>query len=267
MPLFAITVSQLKTGGRFLLREAGYALPSLLDSLTGDFEDRPSTSGPQWRRWVTTASRVTPTSTVEDRAQFKVDLLNVTAGDIDTTWTSGDYAAVKALFDTFLTTLQPLSSPAVTFDGYKAYAMQFNPVGDLTRPFIDLGAPRYQVAISKTGTGAAGQAYQVATSVTLKTGLAKHWGRFYLPNPYSSALNTGAGGYRWTSAYQTSVANATRTLFNGLIDAGFWPVVPVGQSNKAPFHALLGVGTVQVDDIPDVIRRRRPRQAALRITA
>jgi hypothetical protein len=55
----------------------------------------------------------------------------------------------------------------------------------------------------------------------------------------------------------TAIGNATDTLYDGLHTDHFNCCVPCTQLDKQPVRALLGVTQLAVDDIPDVIRRRR----------
>jgi len=43
-----------------------------------------------------------------------------------------------------------------------------------------------------------------------------------------------------------------------------WPFVPSTQADGVLAPAMLGISEVQVDDVPDVVRRRRPRQTSYR---
>jgi hypothetical protein len=57
------------------------------------------------------------------------------------------------------------------------------------------------------------------------------------------------------------------TLYSGLAGSDFQIAVPVTSIDKVDARVLLNVTSVQIDDIPDVIRRRRPKFAALRVVA
>jgi hypothetical protein len=47
------------------------------------------------------------------------------------------------------------------------------------------------------------------------------------------------------------------TRYGALMAAEFFPVVPVTQVDKLASRGLLTVQEIQVDNVPDVIRRRR----------
>jgi energy-coupling factor transporter ATP-binding protein EcfA2 len=59
-------------------------------------------------------------------------------------------------------------------------------------------------------------------------------------------------------------ANQMAELIDDLHQKGFQIVVPTTQVQNVIHYALSTVSQVVVDDIPDVQRRRRPKQAALR---
>lgn len=253
---------------RFLIRTAGEVLPATAAYLIDQLQQEESVADLAWVRWNVRYSRYTPPGTIEDKAQFKIDLLNLTGGSIDTSWTAGDFGAVKTAVDSFLSTMAAFTSSQVTAVEHRAYAMRFN-VSDpgpgpgpksTSRPFADTGPPVYVNTISIPGTGGTGYPYQVAASVTLKTGWPGHWGRIYLPG---AAGGMAAGG-RWVSTYAQALANAAFDLNDDTAAAGFVWCVPVTQVHKQKYHALTGIASIVVDDIPDVQRRRRPRQAALR---
>lgn len=264
MPLLGLSSGSAKLA-KWLIRAAGEAVPLglawLEDGLAADVE-APSTL--EWRRFVVKWTRSTPVGTIEDTAQFKLDLVNVTADELDTSWTAADYAACKTPVQTFLTGMLAKWAPGQTFSELRAYRMTFNPTPDVARPFADSGAPQYVTTLTGTASGTSPNAYQLATTVTFRTAWAKHWGRIYLPSPDPSQISTYG---RIIPAYMTAASSGVKTMFSSLHDAGFYPVVPVGQLDKSPFHALLGVTAVVCDDVPDVQRRRRGRMPAVRTVA
>lgn len=261
MPLLGLSTAGAKLA-RWTIRAAGEVIPAGLAWLADDLvanAEAPSTL--EWRRFTFRWSRSTPATTVEDFAQFKLDLVNVTSDELDTSWTAGDYAAVAAAASTFRGNLSTQMAASQTWYDLRAYRMRFNPVLDVTRPFQDAGPPTYVASTALAGSGTSTMPYQLAPTVTLRTSWAKHWGRAYMPTPATAMLDANG---RLTSTYRSNTATAFKNMLGTLHDAGFYPVIPVGQLNKTPFHALLGVTAVVVDDVPDVIRRRRPKQASAR---
>lgn len=264
MPLLGLSSSAAKLAP-WLIRSSEILIPAglawLHDLLTADVA---APTNLEWRRFVIRWTRDTPVGTVEDFAQFKIDLVNVTADELDVTWTSGDFASVRAAISTFETAILSQVVGSQRFADVKAYRMRFNPVLDVARPFAETGPPVYVSALANAGTATGAMAYQVAPTVTLRTGWARHWGRCYMPCPSNNQLDSYG---RLNSTYRSTVGTAFKTMLGTLHDAGFYPVVPVGQLDKSPFHALLGVQAVVVDDVPDVQRRRRPKQTAVRTVA
>jgi hypothetical protein len=151
---------------------------------------------------------------------------------------------------------------------YRYYRMRFNaedpgPAGMPAikpKPFQLTGPPVNITPSVKAGTNVVQSPYQVAATVTFRTPFPKHWGRIYLPTFSGTLTNFGRIG----PTAQTNIANAAFDLQDDLQAAGFLVVVPMTQMAKQKFHGLLGVTKVVVDDIPDVIRRRRPKMAAIR---
>lgn len=252
---------------KYLLRIAEYAIPASYAYVESLLSNHEPVENPQWIRWVTTFTRTTPTGTSEDKAQFKLDLVNITGGAIDTSWTAGDFAAVQARMVTFKAILQAQMSAGFTFSEYRAYRMAFNPAdpGPGQRSaanglaFADTGPPVYVGTLGGAGTGTAGVPYQVSGTCTLRTAFPRHWGRIYLPTPGVASFDTSG---RLVSGYRTAIANGMRALVNGLADDGFLVAVPMTDLGKQTFHGLLGVSDVVVDDVPDVQRRRRPKMVA-----
>lgn len=253
---------------RFLAREAAFALPAAAAYLEGLLDQHESVADLAWVRAHVRYARTTPAGTSEDFAEFKLDLLNITGGAVDTSWTAGDFAACDTAIQTFLTTQAPRTAPNHTAKEIRYYAMAFNPadpgpgggIGSPPRPFLDTGPPIYVKAVNTVGTNSNWFPYQVSATITLRTAWPRHWGRIYLPG---AALGLDANG-RWTAATTQPTANAMFDLLDDLAAAGFLVVIPTTQASKALVHGLLGVTTAVVDDIPDVVRRRRPKTAAVR---
>jgi hypothetical protein len=255
---------------KWLLKSAEYVVPPAVAYLEGRTSASETVADPRWVRVVHVFQRSTPSGTSEDFAQFKLDLVNITGGAIDNSWTSGDVAAVEAALATFWTTLRPEVQSIATLKERRYYAMGFNPAdpGPGLRTagagaFLNTGPPFNVVTVGTAGTGVGSMPYQVATSCTFKTAWPQHWGRAYVPNPWHSAGLMDTYG-RLVAAHRTVVADAFHDLFDTLATGDFLAAVPVTQIAKQTSHALLGVESVVVDDVPDVIRRRRPKMAAAR---
>lgn len=235
---------------------AGYLLDSLSEGTTEhDAEDV------YWIRCIMRWSRSTPAGTSEDLAQTSLDIMNYTSGDLDPTWTTGDFTTVDAAISTFMSALLPYQQPSHSKHSSRYYGMRFNPAEWPARRFADTGPPLYGTDFTASpGTGSAG-AYQTAATITEKTALPKHWGRLYVPGLSTGALDSNG---RISSTARTGILGAFTALGVTLRAADFYPVVPVTQVNKAMAFGLLSIRMVTVDDVPDVQRRRRPKQTAAR---
>jgi hypothetical protein len=253
---------------RWMVKHSVEVVPPAALYLLSLLDDDGEATDIQWMRWHVIGNRQTPAGTTEDQAQFKLDIVNITGGALDTSWTAGDFSNVDTDITAFMNTIVGLMTGSWTWVKLNAYRMQFNeddpgPGGAPAvppRPFLNTGPPIYSATKALSGSGTDSHPYQVAASATFRTGWPRHWGRIYLPNP---AFIPVTGG-RLPSAFRTTYANALFDLRDDLAGHGFLMTVPVAQAAKAKFHALLGVQEIVVDDIPDVIRRRRPRQVSSR---
>lgn len=205
----------------------------------------------EWRRLQLLWTRITPTGTQEDVAVTTFDLLNTTGGDIDTTWTSGDYTAVETAFITWWTAVKSHVSSGVTFSQFRFYKKRF-PLS------LASGPPDHIGNYNSPGTGSAADTLplQTAMSITEKTPLPRSWGRFYQPGLLAANLDQYG---RWTSGEIDAWADATETLYETLISAELAPIVPVSAA-----QIVVPVQSIQIDDIPDVVRRRRPKTTLIR---
>lgn len=258
MALPAITLP-LASKKKWIWQAAGYALgiwEGLLD------EASPFPTDGQWRRFTMEYTRATPAGTVEDKAQIGFDIVNVSGGGFDSSWTPADHTTVHNALFAFDAAWKPLRSTSVSLSAIKAYPRMFADPMLPAKRFADGGPPTWFSLQNVPGTSAtAPLPYQVACSVTLKTGIPRHWGRVYLPGFTQAAASTLG---RWDTADMQTVEAAAAGLMQTLWDADFPLVVASTQAQSILVGNLLGVHEIQVDDIPDVIRRRRPRQAAVR---
>lgn len=213
----------------------------------------------QWRKLMVKAHITAGTPAAADDAWCSWDLINITGGNVDNSWTTADYAACEARFDTFWTAYKPNFASWATISEYRWYVREFTPIGP-GNPFKDSGPPARVTAKAIAGTATSGAIPQASTTITEKTPWPHHWGRTYLP--FFANQNIANG--RLTTAVVDTLATAAQTLYAGLATDEFFPVVPVTSIKKDPARALVAVTNVQVDDVPDVVRRRRPRNVLYR---
>jgi len=233
---------------------------SLLDQLLEQRDELPSPY--EWRRFVLQYDRSTPTGTTEDLAQIGFDVVNFTDGEIDSTWTTADHTAVHNALFAWDAAWKSLRTSTSSLKAIKAYRRAFADPMTIEKRFQDGGPPTWNSVQAVPGTSAANPLpYQVAMSLTMKTPWPRHWGRVYLPGLTEDAVTTNG---RWDSADIDTLKAASETLFEALWDAQLPVCVASTQVDKVLMGNLLLVRELQIDDIPDIIRRRRPRQPAIR---
>lgn len=213
----------------------------------------------EWRRVQCTFAN-TVSNKPEDRAAVSFDLANITGGDIDASWTPADYTTCETALDAFWNDYRATMCNFWKLDSYRWYRRSFNDYSH-DKPFVDSGPPSRVTTKSLAGTGTNWMPTQVSITLTEKTAMPKHWGRSYLPTP--SQLYITSGGV-FQNSYADQVADSARTLYAALAAAEFPMVVPVTQVDKASARGLLTVSSLQVDNIPDIIRRRRWSSATYR---
>src|SRR4051794_21776195 len=90
---------------RYLVRALDHVIPAGGAYLASALTDGNEQADLAWMRWHCIATRTTPAGTTEDKAQFKLDLLNITSGAVDSTWTAADFTACRTPIETFLNVL------------------------------------------------------------------------------------------------------------------------------------------------------------------
>ena len=176
-----------------------------------------------------------------DPAFCHFDFLNVTGGTPDDTWTTGDFTTMEGHLDTWWATVKTYVPV-----NYKLTEYRWHRVG--TGVPSPNPAERTNILTSPAGGSASGFPPQAACSITFRTGIRKSWGRTYLPVG-AEALGTG---YVFTHTAVDAIAGATDTLVTSAAGDDFALVVMSAAQTSA-----LAVESVSVDDVPDVIRRRR----------
>lgn len=178
-----------------------------------------------------------------DPAEMHFDFLNLTSGSPDDTWTTTDYEDCEdSLLTYFWGNVKSVVSTQLVLDRIDWY--RHGPGVTAPNPVertLDVNVP---------GTSSSQiLPPQVACSLTLRTGVRKSWGRTYLPGLTSAVLDSH-GALATTSV--DGIEAALRTMVAHAVGQDF-PVVVV--SNH--LSAALNVEATEVDDVPDIIRRRR----------
>ena len=174
-------------------------------------------------------------------ALFKID-----AGDPTPSWDSSDYSNAETIIEAWWAAVKSYFPTTVKFEEIRWY--QEGPSIVPPNPVVRT------TSVAVTGSSSnAGLPPQVSSTVTLQTPLRKYWGRFYVPNVAEDVL-TGSGNStgRFNSTFVDLLSDSSHDMFDDLGGIGLIPAVysRAGQS----FMAVTGV---EVDDVPDVQRRRR----------
>jgi hypothetical protein len=123
-------------------------------------------------------------------------------------------------------------------------------------PGADMGDPAMVAPINRPGTGSGlPLPPQVSISVTFRTAQRKRWGRMYLPCPTTSWLTPDG---RLDTAACTAIANAATFLTNRAQTGCALTVF------SRTLWSHFDPETIQVDDVYDIIRRRRFSQPTFR---
>jgi len=226
----------------------------------------------EWRKVVLKFDRVQPSGLSDDSALIAFHIQNWTSGHPDASWTTTDYTQCEAALDEFMTSMQFWYGITHTFKGYWWYRMNFAEdmdVGGVAKPdskrFAFTGPPTRVTPKTQAGTASGvSLPYQCALTITLQTAAPHHWGRVYFPGIATSMLETSADIGRYDDAKIQGIANAAAELVDDLNTNQLFLVIPTTQTNKVLGGKLQTVSGVQVDDIPDIIRRRRARNPAYR---
>lgn len=211
-------------------------------------------SGVGVRRCNLVFSRVPPGAVADDVCVMHFDFINFTGGVPDDTWTSGDYTTMNNHVYDYWTAIKSTMSNKYTLQEFRWYR-----VGTGVVP------PNPPENINPVGTGGGGTGAsslqvlppQVACSLTLKTAQRKQWGRTYIPGLLDTSL---ASSGTFTSTFVNAQANALHTLVTDAQSDDF----AMGVLSKVAGSFFL-VEQIQVDDIADVIRRRRWKTPTLRV--
>jgi hypothetical protein len=204
-----------------------------------------------------------PVSSTERADDFVTtfDIVNITGGNVDSSWTTADTGRLATHLGGLCNAWASRMSSDYTWRELRMYKRSFNGY-DVEEPFVKSGPPFIIYPSPAPGTSAMYQAPQVAFTTTERTAYAGHWGRNYWPHPAGDPVI--AGGFASTTfvdAWATAVHNA----YAALMAEEFYPVVPVTRYTQGkvvvPARGLLTLTEVQVDNLFDVMRSRRPKKA------
>lgn len=184
-----------------------------------------------------------PTGSVEDVATTHMDFLNLTGGEPDDTWVDADFLALEAAMSTWWGQIRGGTHTSCKLSEYRWY--RIGPAVVPPNPPVRIAAGPLTLGVDSSALPP-----QVAMTVTFRPPVRRQWGRIYLPSPGGSKVDGTTG--RILNAWITTVANATDALHGTAAAADFIPVVYSKARGKA-----FGIEQIQVDDLFDVVRRRR----------
>ena len=241
----------------------------VVTDFTGTFELRKL----QWR-----LSRAPTGGTVEDQDVMTFHFIKASGGTPGTYVDGTDLPAVETAIGAYWTSLKDRYYPWVHSDQYRWYkdGPAFYELNDAGTAYVPIGSnPAIRVTeVDVAGTyggSASSLPPQVSLTITEKTSTRRSWGRWYLPAMVSSYADSDG---RVPSAQVDLLAGFAVTLYNACRSASMIPVVwsiqkperpkkPSGTLPAQPATAL-EVGSIQVDNLWDVIRRRRYDAATYR---
>jgi len=223
----------------------------------GSDPDDPNAS--TWRRFVYTFEDTTSNDPA-DNQQVSFEIVNMTGGSVDGSWTDADYNGCHVYLHQIFTTLAATFASRYHLTKVEAYVRAFNAYGGTYTPgvyykhFADSGAPAWMANLNTPMAGDGRAAAQACSSFTERTPSRRHWGRTYLPTLGIGAYDTNG---RVRGPAVDAIASAVHLAYDTLMANDWIPVVVTTMANRVPTHALQGVTAISVDDVPDVIRRRR----------
>jgi hypothetical protein len=213
------------------------------------------------------------TADVDDQRVMTFHLLKLASGSPVDTWVAGDFTAVETALDTLFGSILTFQTNRIRLSQYRWYKAGPND----TPPQEPVRVVDKNVIGSVT-TFSHGLPPQVALSVTEITASRRAWGRVYQP---LTAVAGSAGDAvvnadgKFGTTYLTAMANAYDTFYEACRTANvpivvYSPAKP--QRPKKPSGTLPAIGaraltvdTIQIDDIPDVIRSRRWKNTTLKV--
>jgi len=220
----------------------------------------------EWRRVTLRFSYAGSTDSADD-AYCSFDFVKILNGIVNNDWVDADYTAAELQLFAITQAWAQLASAQYSADLFRWYRRAYNPYGTMVgepprlQVFAPSGPPVRVSPTLEAGAQPNPVATQTSLSVTERTAFPHNWGRFYLPGLSSAVLNTSG---HVDSITVDTLGLAIRGAFTSTMASGIFPVVPTTRVGaKAPSdrtgdaYGLLTLDHIQIDDVPDVIRRRR----------
>jgi len=193
-------------------------------------------------------TRTVPTGLREDRCTCTVAIAKDAGGKLWSDIVGADKATAEGHFDTWWTSEKTNTANQFTLAEYRWHDWH---IGDPTLGPADRVTAR---AVAGTTGATSRMPDQCALAMTFTTASRRHWGRIYLPGQGFNRLDNTTGRFA-SSSVDGSVLNFHTLLSN--LAASDLDVVVVSKAHGG----VLELATLQSDDIVDIQRRRRAKQA------
>lgn len=210
-------------------------------------------------------SRTVPAGLREDRAATSFWVAKIVGGNLYQMVPVAELSTLETALDTFVGVWQGQSHSDWRVVEYAWHQVNQNsPRGILNNdpnqpsPSQQMGPATRVTVKNVAGTGATARLPdQVAQTVTFHTCSRRHWGRVYIPGHAANDLQTNYG--RWLQTTVDALTDGVNALHDTWQNAGYQLGV---YSQLHP--AFMTPRAIQADDVPDIIRRRRPKQVGYR---
>lgn len=211
-----------------------------------------ATGTPGVSKCTITWTRSTPAGTREDLCTINLHMAVVVTSTTVTQLNSSQKADAETDINTCLTSVANLQS-----NQFSTAEIVWH---DLLFSEAKYGpADRRTVSVITGAAASARMPDQDSATVTFRTASRTHWGRVYVPG-----LERGAFDTTYARINNTAVDNLAlffRTLQNNLVANTASTEIVVFSKQ---YLAALTVSELVVDNVPDVVRRRRPKQSSYR---
>lgn len=203
-------------------------------------------------------TRAVPAGLREDVCLTSLWVAKTAGGGLFSMIPVSEIAALETALDTFLAVWRGIADDQFTCTEYAWHQVNEATPRDASGKGQKMG-PAVRVTPKTLVGNFAGTRLpdQVALNTTLRTASRKHWGRSYWPGLSAGDLQVDYG--RYTNAVVDAVANGLNALHDTWQTAGYqlgvWSML---------HPAFLTPKAIEVDDIPDIQRRRRPKQPGYR---
>lgn len=264
LPLWAKAIYYLVETALVTYAASQYDYADQISAVGGQADD--ITAG-SWRLFACHWENLVSGDPADDQV-FTLEVMNITDGHLDGTWNDDDYNSVVGQIEIFLGHVASNTSSTFHANRIDAYIRGYNPYSE-PKPFAHSGPPEKSYGTSHFGAMASQVPPQGACSITELTPSRPHWGRFYTPTLGTGAYATDG---RVAAATVDALANAAHDMYETLMQNQFFPVVATTMSGGSkgvqgkPTRVLSTITGIRVDDVGDVIRRRRYNKPVLKTT-